>query len=91
MEEPVFKPVSASMKKTAYTTLDDVLRPIQNALAYNNIEERIRRINNHLKEVKESDSYPVPITSAMIGQAVAFARSKFTGSLAARILDPRAL
>jgi len=91
MEESIFGPVSkkAGMRKTGWTTLEDILRPIRKAKEYG-LDERIRRTNEHLVSVVESPSYPKPITDAMVNQAIALAREGFEGSLIERIVDPRA-
>ena len=90
MEDPLFKPVSklAAMKKTAWNTLEEVLKPIR-AHKVLRLDERFRQTNAHLREVVGSHSYPSPITDAIVDQALAVAREGLVGSLIARIIDPR--
>jgi len=102
MEENIFWPVSAGMKKMSWNNLREVTQGIDSInlnMSEARMQERANAINRHLRSVVRSQSYTPskddphpPLTDAIINQAIAYARESLgetLGSSNSLVIDPR--
>lgn len=87
--------IAAAFSRKAWTTLDDIIRPIKMIIENYPLNRKMRvdKVNEHIKNVVDSkDSYPKPITDDMINQALIVARQLLgedPNSSSSDVIDPR--